>query len=153
VAQKIGLTPDQYFKRLRVAKLASRFPQAIEHLKDGKTCLSHLAMIGDKMTEANELVIWDNILDKGRREVEDFLRRVQPDGTVKQQSDEMITLQITVTAEQEALIHRLTEVLSARGHVPTTAEAMMIAVDKLLDQRYQLRRAAKMAAKDAERVV
>jgi hypothetical protein len=153
VAQKIGLTPDQYFKRLRVAKLASRFPQALEHLRDGKTCLSHLALIGDKMTEANERVIWDNILDKGRRDVEGFLRRVQPDGTVKQQSDEMITLQITVTAAQEALIHRLTEVLSARGHVPTTAEAIMIAVDKLLAQRDQLRRATKMAAKDAERVV
>jgi hypothetical protein len=50
-------------------------------------------------------------------------------------------------------IDRLTEVLSARGHVPTTVEAIMMAVDKLLDQRDQLRRATKMAAKDAERVV
>jgi 23S rRNA maturation mini-RNase III len=149
VAKKIGLTPDQYFKRLRVAKLGNSFPRAIEHLQDGRTCLSHLALIGDKITEANEQVIWDNILDKGRREVEDFLRRVQPDGSVKSQADQMVTLQITVTAEQEALIHRLTEVLSARGHVPTTAEAIMTAVDKLLDQRDQLRRATKMAAKDA----
>ena len=54
VAKKIGLTPDQYFKRLRVAKLAGRFPQAIQHLRDGKACTSHLALIGDKMTEANE---------------------------------------------------------------------------------------------------
>jgi hypothetical protein len=54
VAKKIGLTPDQYFKRLRVAKLANRFPQAIQHLREGKTCLTHLALIGDKMTEGNE---------------------------------------------------------------------------------------------------
>jgi hypothetical protein len=151
VAKEIGLTPDQYFKRLRVAKLAQYFPQAIAYLREGRTSLSHLAMIGDKITQANELVIWDNIVDKGRREVEDFLRRVQPDGTVKERGEEMVTLQITVTAEEEALIHRLTEVLSACGHVPTTAEAIMTAVDKLLDQKDQLRRATKMAAKDAAR--
>jgi 5-methylcytosine-specific restriction endonuclease McrA len=83
--------------------------------------------------------------------VEDFLRRVQPDGTVKDRSETSVTMQITVTAEEEALIHRLTEVLSARGHVPTTAEAIMVAVNKLLDQRDQVRRAAKMAEKDAAR--
>ena len=151
LAKKIGLTPDQYFKRLRVAKLSWYFPKVLDYLKEGKICLSHAALLLPKMTQANEQVIWDNILGKGRREVEDFLRRVQGDGTVKPKSDEMITLTLTVTTDQEAMIHRLTEVLSARGQAPSTTEAILTAVDKLLSQRDQLRRAAKMADKDAAR--
>jgi hypothetical protein len=69
VAKKIGLTPDQYFKRLRVAKLANRFPQVIEHLKDGKTCLSHLSLIGDKMIEANEMAAKDAEILRGTNRV------------------------------------------------------------------------------------
>ena len=76
VAQEVGLTADQYSKGLRVARLANTFPRAIQYLREGRTCLSHLALVGDKITEANEQVIWDHVLDKGRREVEDFLRRV-----------------------------------------------------------------------------
>lgn len=45
----------------------------------------------------------DNVLDRGCREVEDFLRRVESDRRVKDKSDGLITIQISVTADHEAL--------------------------------------------------
>jgi hypothetical protein len=56
-------------------------------LESGETHLSHIAMVAGKITQANAGIIADFLPHKSKRQLQGFLSRVMPDGSLKDQEE------------------------------------------------------------------
>lgn len=68
--RELGLSEEVAYKRIRVARLANRFPQALEALRDHRIHLRGLVMIAPHMTQENADELLAAACGHTRREIE-----------------------------------------------------------------------------------
>jgi hypothetical protein len=149
LARKIGLSTSIYFKRAQAARVVHHYPDAAGMVERGETEISHLAMIAAKITPRNAEILLAGIRYKSRREVEQLLSVVTPDGRLLERESE-VEIRVTLTKSQLERLDRAREVLSSGGKVPSTAEVLIKAVDELLKHRDPIAKAER-ASQRAER--
>jgi hypothetical protein len=76
--ERLGYSENEAHTRLQVARLCSRFPEALEALESGSIHLTGLALLCPKVTEANARELLDEARGKTRREIEALLARRFP---------------------------------------------------------------------------
>lgn len=139
-AKHIGLTEPMYHLRSKAGKVIRDYPRALELYNSGELCMSQLALIAPRITEANQSLIFEGAAGKSKRETEIFLSRVTADGRLK---DREGFLEITVrfTESQVQIIDRAREVLAHGGKVPSYVEIILKAALDLLEKRDPLKKA------------
>lgn len=147
LAKAIGISPDCYFKRLRVSRIVQHYPRCLEYLRAGRVSVSSLSLLSRKITEANEEVVWAGILDKSRQEAQDFLARVTDDGQILPKSEAKTTVVLELTVAEAERLRRLVDVLSTAGKVATKEAAVALALEETLERRDPMRRAQRYAAR------
>ncbi|MBC7533384.1 MAG: HNH endonuclease [Oligoflexus sp.] len=133
LAFSIGLTPSQYYKRLKASKVMKQYPLAQEIFEQGESQISHIAMIAPHLSEANSEVLINGIRNKTKREVEDFMVRVNGSGQIIDY-DPIIELTIRMTESQRSIFERVRQVLAHGGSTPTTLSALISASEAFLDK-------------------
>jgi 5-methylcytosine-specific restriction endonuclease McrA len=147
---KFGLSEDQAYKRIRVARVVDFIPQLLEPLRRGETTLTNLALAAPRLTQANCQVILENIKGRSKRDVQNFLSKVTDDGQLVDEVDPTVELKIRVPRELADKLQRAKEVMASRGQNPKLAEVLDAALEVLLDRSDPMRRAER-AAKRRER--
>ena len=150
LARQLGLTPSMFCKRAQAARVIHFYPEAAEMVEKGETEISHLAALAARITPANAQILLSGIKNKSKREVEQLLSIVTPDGRILEKEPE-VEIRATLTQSQLAMLDRAREVLSHGGKVPSNAEVLVKALGDLLEQRDPLRKAERAAKRAAKR--
>lgn len=140
----IGLTASKYWKRVKVARLLQDFPEAREIFERGETDVSHLALVAGKITTENSKILLEGIRGKSKREVEEFISRVNHKGEISAKEGTFDVL-LRLLKSEFALLERSREVLSHGGHVPTNGEIVTEALNCLLEKKDPIRKAERSA--------
>ena len=147
-AEKVlGLTLNQYWKRVSVARIFQFWPEFIDYIKDNKLTVSHVAAIAGRLTEANKEIILKNILGKTKREAEEFLRRVTRSGDVLPEREVLREVSLKLTEDQYQLLQRAMEITKAKGYCPREEEVVAAALDTLLEKKDPMRKALRAEKK------
>ena len=149
LAEKLGLSFDQYLKRAQAGRVLWRYPELIELIRSGKTYVSHVGMLTAKISDANKNIFLNEIAGKTERQVRELAASVNKDGS-RNAGEVTFDLRLTLTRSQIALLERAREVLSAAGRVPSDEEAVMKALEDMLEKRDPVRKAER-AEKRAEK--
>jgi len=145
-AKFIGLSANMYWMRLRVARVLRAFPALLKLYEDGETEISHLSMLLNTLTPANESIIIDGIRGKTKREVESFLSRVSAKGHVS--ADQGVTeITLRLTDDQRKNFDRAREVLAHSGQVPTQIETLLKGVELIMKAYDPMQKAERSAAR------
>jgi len=150
LALMIGLTPSQYFKRLKACKIMEQYPDFLTTFEKGETPISHIAMIGNHITPANAKVIAEGIRHKSKREVEDLLSRVTSNGLLREH-EAIVEKTFRMTESQAAVFNRVLEVAASCGKVPSAVEGLLRASEAYLNTYDPMRIAEKAAERRALR--
>ena len=137
--QALGLTPDQYYKRITAYYTLKKEPAFKEMINSGKIHLTHLAMIGPKLTDANRGVIVEYVPNKSKRQLEAFLSTLTPDGKIKP-VPKTLELRVKLTEDQFSMLERARDVMSAGGRVVGEAEVVVRGLEDLLNKRDPLKK-------------
>lgn len=81
-AQLVGLTVDQYFKRLAVYRTLLQFPQLREKWTSGEITFSHIVAMGPRLTLANVDVMLSMIKGKTKSETRMLASLMTKDGSL-----------------------------------------------------------------------
>ena len=86
--ERLGYSEDEALKRARVAKLALRFPRALDELRSGAIHLTGLFLLSSHLTEENAEALFAEARGKSRSELERLLaaRFPRPDVAPKVQA-------------------------------------------------------------------
>jgi hypothetical protein len=132
--EALGLTPDQYYKRLAAYNAMKVEPALLKMLENGETHVSHLAIIGPRITEANSAVIVERLKGMSKRDVQFMMSGIDPDGQ-SVEVEPTIETRLKLNAAQLEILDRAKTVLSAQGKTPSLEEVVMMAMDDLLTKR------------------
>jgi len=136
----LGLTIDQYWKRIQAGRTIHHFPVIEDMLKKGETHMSHVVMIAARITEANCEILLEGIKGKTRREIAYLLDCVDNCGNLIEKEPE-ITITVKLKKSEVALLDRAKEVLSARGKVPGNSEILVRSLKNMLSKRDPMQKA------------
>jgi hypothetical protein len=140
LAKELGLTPNQYWKRAQAGRVFINFPEFIEMVLEGKTHISHIALLAPKITQANCEIFMKEIPGMSDREVRRLVASVRNDGSRDMIASTM-DLKLTLTMEELKFLDRAREVLSMDGHVPADEEVFVKALKDLIDKRDPVKKA------------
>lgn len=143
----IGLTPNQFWKRNQTFRVLKNFPEFGAMIERGETCASHVALLSNKITEANAKVLGEGIKNKSTREVRDFVASVAVDGTIQDAEETFVDLRLRLNKTQLDILERAREVLAHGGHVPSTEDLVMKALSDLVDRRDPVKKAERVLSK------
>jgi len=152
LAIHVGLSPSQYYKRLKAGTILKHYPLALKAFENGETQISHIAMIGNRITPANAEVILEGIKHKSKREVEDFLARVSPNGLLRNH-EVIVEKTFRMTESQAALFDRVLAVAACRGKVPSNVEGLLRASETYLNAYDPMRKAERAAQREEMRAL
>src|SRR5512146_1840864 len=76
--ERLGFAEDEAFKRVRVARLASRFPRVLDELRTGAIHLTGLFLLSQYLTDENHAALLDEARGKTKRQVEALIARHFP---------------------------------------------------------------------------
>ena len=76
--QALRLSEDAAYNRIRVARMAARWPVVIEMLADGVITLTNLRLLSDAITEENHRELLSSARNKTKKQVEELLATVSP---------------------------------------------------------------------------
>ena len=76
--QRLRLSESQAYHRIQAARAARRFPLVVERLRDGRVTLTAVALLREHLTEANHREVLDWAEGRRKREVEEFVRALDP---------------------------------------------------------------------------
>src|SRR5512135_572879 len=76
--ERLGFAEDEAFKRVRVARLASRFPRVLDELRTGAIHLTGLFLLSPYLTDENHAALLDEARGKTKRQVEALIARHFP---------------------------------------------------------------------------
>jgi len=62
-----GLSEDVSWKRSRAAMAIGPYPKLLEMLKEGKTHISHIALVANRISQANQVEIYKFLPGKSQR--------------------------------------------------------------------------------------
>src|SRR5690349_17126660 len=77
--QVLGMSEEAAFKRLRVARVARRFPVVLRAIAEGRLHLSGAVMLASHLTEENADVLIGEASEKSKAEIAVVLARWAPD--------------------------------------------------------------------------
>jgi len=151
-AWHIGLTPNTYWKRAQAWRVLKQHPEIAVMVENGETCVSQVAMLAAKITEANAAVLIAGIKNKSTRALRDFIATVNPDGSVNPAAESFVEVKLRLSVSEAQLIERAREVLArtglkANGAMPSDGEVVVKALQLLLDRKDPLRQAERAVAK------
>jgi len=144
-----GLSEDAAWKRSQVARTAIFFPEIMDLLKEGKTHITHLALIAPQITEANSDKILNFLPGASKRDLKLFLHNIMADGTIIDR-EPTIELKLDCTKEFLEKLNRARSLLSCAG--ATQMEVLESALDALLSKIDPVEK-AKRAEKRSEKKV
>jgi len=150
LALHVGISPSQYYKRLKAAKIMDYYPDYLKAFSEGEIQISHIAMIGNRITPANSNVILDGIRNKSKREVEEVLARVTSCGRLRDQ-ESIVEKTLRMTESQAAVFDRVLEVMASKGKVPTAVEGLVRISESYLNISDPMRIAERAAERAAMR--
>jgi len=122
VRRALGQSETMTHYRIAAARVVDRFPQVVEPLRQGKLCLTTLAMLASVLTESNCDQVLAEATGKPKQEVQRIKARLDPKPVPR---DAMRTLPLLVPAQVRATARVQTEVLTAeltRRHLTTDRE-------------------------------
>ena len=146
-AHYIGLTPDQFWKRSQAYRVIRKFPQFGAMIERGEAYASHVAMLSNKITDANADVLASGIQNKSTREVRDFIASVTGDGKILPEAATFVDLKLRLSKSQLNTLERAREILAHGGHVPSTEDLVMQALTELVDRRDPVKKAQRVVNK------
>ncbi len=76
--QRLRLSESQAYHRIQAARAARRFSLVLERLRDGRVTLTAVALLREHLTEANHVDVLDWAEGRRKREVEEFVRALDP---------------------------------------------------------------------------
>lgn len=148
-----GLSKNCAWKRTQAVKVIDRFPQLMTMLKDGKTHVSHIAMLSPIITEANQDKILGFLPNASKKELEFFLSTIGLDGGLKEVE---ATVEVRIRCSK-ALLEKLER---AKGLVSSTfpgegelAGVLDEALEALLDKKDPMRKAERAKKREAASVI
>jgi hypothetical protein len=74
----LRLSEHESYNRIEAARAARRFPMIVERLADGSLNLTNLRLLTSHLTLENHRRLLDEVVGRGRREVEELVARVSP---------------------------------------------------------------------------
>ena len=107
---RLGMSEDEAWRRMEVARLARRFPRVLEMLADGGISLSVAALLRRQLTDANCEALLAQVSGKTVSEAREVLARWFPRADVpsfirklptRQQSAPPVTVQMTLSCREE----------------------------------------------------
>jgi 5-methylcytosine-specific restriction enzyme A len=146
-AYHVGLTPDQFWKRGQAARVLKKYPEFGDMIDAGETGVSHVARLSSQITPANAKMIARGIKHKSSREVRDFLAMVTPDGRTRETTETFVDIKLRLSKSQMDVLERAREILSHGGHIPTTGDLVMLAIEELVDRRDPVKKSEWAAAR------
>jgi hypothetical protein len=75
---RLRLSEAQAYHRIQAARAARRFPLVLERLREGRVSLTAVALLREHLTEANHREVLDWADGRRKREVEMFIRSLDP---------------------------------------------------------------------------
>ena len=130
-AKLIGLTPDQYFKRLRVARCLPFFPLVRKALEHGDISFSQLVVMSSKLSDASQKTLLEGVKGMSQKETREFVCRVSLDGSVRTR-DKVCQVMLRLSPDEIALIDRACKVFAAKREVPDRETVVVAAVTEFL---------------------
>ncbi len=106
LARRIGLTPNQFWKRTQVARLLERFPAFREQVVKSETSITNLTIVAPRLTPANFRIFFDGIRGKSGRQVRELVGKVDFAG---------YSLQSCTQRDVDELVDRAMKAASCRG--------------------------------------
>jgi hypothetical protein len=100
---RLGYSEDEALKRVRVAHLCERVPQALEELKSGQIHLTGLFVLSPHVTAENAETLLVGARGKSRREIEELVASVFPQPDVPDRIEAVPERERLVIAEAKAL--------------------------------------------------
>ncbi len=110
LGRRIGLTPNQFWKRTQAARLLDRFPAFREQVVSGETSITALTIIAPRITCANARIFLEGIRGKSGREVRELVGKVDFAGN---------SLQSRTRRDVDELIDRAMKAADCRGRTLT----------------------------------
>jgi hypothetical protein len=102
---ELHLSERSAYSRIRAARVASRFPVALDYLAEGSVTLTNLNILGPNLTDQNHRTLLDAAKYKSRPEVERQMAALHPD------EPDLITLRVRVRRETHDKLHRAQNLL------------------------------------------
>jgi hypothetical protein len=140
---RLRLLKGAAYRRITAARLVRRFPGIEDYLRDGRLCLTTVALLKDVLEAENVGRVLDAASHKSKEEVEMMVaylrpRRAMPD-LVKPLSPELYRLSLTVSAE---FMEELEEVRAALSHKYPRGELELVVREsfRLVLERYRSKR-------------
>jgi len=126
-----------YWKKAQAGRVLLRHPEFIDLIIEGKTHVSHIAILAPKLTEANKSLFLKEISSKTEKQLRQLVASVNFDGSCSE-IEAMVDIRLSLTKAQLALLERSREVLSSSGRVPSNEEIFTKALHDLLAKRDQM---------------
>lgn len=150
LATYIGISSSQYYKRLKAYRVLERHPKSLEFFEKGEIQVSQLSTIAGKITQANADLLLDGIRNLTKRETEDFVTRVTPNGRLRE-GEAIVEMTLRMTVSQRATFDRLYEVAAHRGRTLSMMGALLRSAELYLEEHDPMRKAERAVHReDAE---
>ena len=112
--QELKLSEGAAYRRIRAARVAKRFPIALNYLEDGSLTLTNITVLAPHLTIANHMALMEAARHKTRAEVERQMAALNPDML------DLVTLRVRVRRETLDKLRRAQDLLR---HVVPSGDA------------------------------
>ena len=85
--QHLGVTRDQYYRRIRAARALEAYPEMKKAFLKGEVSISTLGTIEGRLTRRNIPVVLENIRGKTKRDAMAIVARITPSGEILDKPD------------------------------------------------------------------
>ncbi len=125
LARRIGLTPNQFWKRAQAARVLERFPAFREQVAQGDTSVTSLAFVAPRITDANSLIFLKEVRGKSSRQVRELVGKVDFAGN---------SLPTGARRKLDNSLNRALDVAASRGRCLTRDALLSEALGMWLDE-------------------
>jgi hypothetical protein len=133
--EELKLSEGAAYRRIRAARVAGRFPIALNYLEDGSITLTNMTVLSRHLTLANHMTLMEAARHKTRAEVERQMAALNPD------APDLVTLRVRVRRETLDKLRRAQDLLR---HVIPTGDAGEV-IDRALTELIRGAERKKMA--------
>jgi 5-methylcytosine-specific restriction endonuclease McrA len=138
---KLKMSEDQASKRSQTVNLIRHYPQFLEVLTSGKTHVSHLSLCAPKVTKENASKIIEFLPEKSKQELQYFLNRINPDGSLKDKAEVKVDLVISCSRTTLESFERARKLVAKDWKGTTNEDVLTAALEALLDKIDPIRKA------------
>ena len=152
--ERLGLSDSVAYKRMRVARLASEFPEVLDHLAARRLTLASAVVLASHVKSEGDRELIDRAVGKSSRQVEALVAERTPDAEwprgqfrVRAVGKDLYKVEVTVDAET---LDKLEAARDLDRHIDAEADVGEL-LSRALDAYLAARRKARFAATDRPR--